>query len=82
MVAHSSSNIFETYFLVGNYPQRHVFGIGVLAKNPRQIAVEVVGKAVKETVNTCIAEPSSAESRFAIDIAPREILILTRVPSL
>ena len=82
MVAHGSSDVFEAHLLVRNNPQRHVFRIGILTKNPRQIAVEVVGKTVKETVNACIAEPSSSESRFAIHIAPREILVFTRVPAL
>ena len=51
MVAHGSSDVFEAHLLVRNNPQRHVFRIGILTKNPRQIAVEVVGKTVKETVD-------------------------------
>ena len=82
MVSHTCLHLLDRDLVVGNNPQRHIFGIFIFTQCPWEITVEALVKMTEETPNACVAESAPAEIGSCIYPLPREIGVHASKPSL
>ena len=80
MVAHGSLHVLHTEFMLGHYPEGHVFSVGIKSLGPRQIAGEAIGKAIEECPHAGITETASSEVGARIGHLPVDLVITPLEP--
>ena len=82
VVAHGHLDVFHRELLVGDYPQRHILGVFILAESPGQVTVEAADEMVEESPHARVAEAAALEVGFGVGHLPREVGILAGEPAL